>query len=109
MPLLVLFFLLVVSAINSMESEPRWRAMFVVWLVANLVGPVTTCIGGYGFGTIAVEPIVGVVVGLGFLVPTIQDRRLGIKRDQLHYAGVVARIAQVGMTVIQLMRMFMPR
>jgi hypothetical protein len=109
LPLLVLFFALVISAVNSMEAEPRWRAMFIVWLAANLIGPVTTCIGGYGFGTIAVEPIIGVVVGLAFLVPMIQDRRLGVQRDQLHYAGVMARIAQVGMTVIQLVTMFLPR
>jgi hypothetical protein len=108
-PLLVLFSFLALVAIRSMSAEPRWRAMFIVWLVANLISPLLGCLGGFGLLPSAVESIVGVVVGLGFLVPAMQDRRLGVKRDQLHFAGVAGRIANVGMAVVQLLMVSLRR
>jgi hypothetical protein len=107
-PLLVLFCGLAVFAIGRLRSEPRWRAMFTVWLLANLVAPMLGCIGpGMMGGRGTLEPLLGTVVGLGFLVPAIQDHSQGIRRDHFHYAGVACRVANVGMGIIQLVRVFL--
>lgn len=107
-PLLVLFCGLALFSIGRLRSEPRWRAMFTVWLLANLVAPLLGCIGpGMMVGRGIVEPLLGMVVGLGFLVPAMQDHSQGIRRDHFHYAGVACRVANVGMGIIQLLRMFL--
>lgn len=107
-PLLVLFCGLALFSIGRLRSEPRWRAMFTVWLLANLVAPLLGCIGpGMMVGRGIVEPLLGMVVGLGFLVPVMQDRSQGIRRDHFHYAGVACRVANVGTGIVQLLRMFL--
>ena len=56
-----------------------------------------------------VEPVLGILAGLGFLVPTLADAAGGVRRDSLHYAGVAGRVVYAGVMVISLLRVWLVR
>ena len=105
LPVLVIFSILAVFVITKLRAEPKWRAMFVVWLAANYTTFFLSCLGGVGVSSI--EPVINGFISLAFLIPTLLDLRDRRRRDHLHYAGVAARIGNAGMSAIQCLTMYL--
>jgi hypothetical protein len=109
-PLMIVFCLLAVYAMTRLTGEPRWRKMFLIWIIANTL-PVFghCCLESMLSSNWWVYTIVGVVLPLAFLITAILDRAAGCKRDPLHWAGVACRIAMVWQVVIEVICLFLPR
>jgi hypothetical protein len=108
LPVLLIFSILAVFALTKLRAEPRWRAMFVVWLAANWAGPFLGCFGGFGMGRSTIEPVINGFVSLAFLIPTLLDVKEGRRRDSLHYAGIAVRLGTAGTAVLQFLSVLSP-
>ena len=111
LPLLVLFCVITSIALSQMKGEERWQGMFLLWIGGNILGflVVSSAVGGaMSFRWAAAEMYIVAAMNLAFLIPAILDVRTGCKRDQLHRFGVACRVANIGMFVISLIRMFLP-
>lgn len=104
LPLLILVCVLTVFAITKLKAERRWRAMFIIWLFSYLVSTLCVCSQVGTYATTFTEPVLGIAVGLGYLVPTLADAAGGVRRDPLQYAGVAGRVVNAGVMGIYLLR-----
>ena len=118
LPLMFAFYAVAAYAMAKMPGERRWRWMFLIWILANMVGLLAMCCFGTFIRTGYSSPIsvmrladlsIGVLVPLAFLITGILDKVSGAKRDPLHWAGVACRVAMIGQVGIEVVRMFLPR
>ena len=118
LPLMFAFYAVAAYAMAKMPGENRWRKMFLVWILANMVALLgMCCFSGSFIRTSYSSPFpmirlvdlsIGVLVPLAFLITGILDKVSGAKRDHLHWAGVACRVAMIGQVGIEIVRMFLP-
>ncbi|MFN0018046.1 MAG: hypothetical protein ACKVP0_07295 [Pirellulaceae bacterium] len=111
LPLLVLFCILASYAVSTMYVETRWRGMFLIWIMSTIAAFLSVCamyfgLFGYRWGGLVEVFLIG-GANFAFLVPALLDINRGAKRDNLHWAGVVCRIAYIGLPVLSIVRMFL--
>jgi hypothetical protein len=115
-PLMFVFYALAAYAMTKMPGEPRWRKMFLIWILANVVILLgMCCFGNFGYVNYGnwwgrfPDLLIGVAVPLAFLITGILDKAVSAKRDHLHWAGVACRVAMIGQVAIEIVRMCLPR
>lgn len=112
LPLMVVFCVMAGYAVAKMPREALWRKMFLIWIVANIVPLFFLCVAYAEYSsyrwTRIPDLLIGVALPLAFLVTGILDRAGGARRDSLHWAGVVCRVAYLGHVAIEIVRMFLP-
>jgi hypothetical protein len=108
-PTMIVFCLITAYAMSRLTGEPRWRRMFLIWILVNLLPIIGyCCLDSIISSNWWIYTSVGVVIPLAFLITAILDKAAGARRDPLHWAGVASRIAMVGQVVIEVIRLFLP-
>ncbi len=106
-PLLGLMTLLIAVALSQMPFRVDWLLVYLAWLGSFYVMIIVA------FGRIdpdlspaavMLEDFITLLANALFLIPVLVDYSLGVKRDQLHFAGIVVRLGFAALQVIAILK-----